>query len=428
MNIETLNFASFKMAAVGKDTGISALLLSADIHTENSSKQQVLFSIYASILQAGAGNYNRDDFLYEVSVLGASLEVSVDEGRLILSLQVLQSKLNKALRLLELMISEPTFSESELERIKKRLVNNLILYKENSRLLAFDNLKKELFKKTDRKYRFSPDELSATVNDISVVDLKQLHEKFKQSYWKAGVGGNENTIKSVTKFLEKIKLKEVAETRFTSLLREVKENSLVTLDIPSKENIDVSIGAVLPFKKGDRELVVFNFGLAVLGNWGGFGGRLMSIVREKEGLTYGIYARSESIGREEVGFWRIFTFFSSQDIEKGLTSVLREVRRIKDKGITSTELTAFRQVLRTREKLAQDSLVAMVQLAHSLVVLDMEYEEFKQEREVVYTCTQAEINKNLKQYLKSENLIFSLAGPLKKVKLSDLEKVIKSKK
>lgn len=428
MNIETLNFNSFKMAVVEKETPIVALLLSADIHFENSPKQQVLSSIFADMLQAGAGKYKRDDFLYEISLLGARLETTVLEGRVIISLQVLQANLTKTLKLLEAILLTPLFSENELERVKQRLISNLTLYKENSQLLAFDNLKKELFGEKDRKYRFAPDVLSVVVPEITVEDLKKMHEGFKQSFWRVGLGGSNNSIKTVTKILKNIKTEVVTENAPAKEPKSVKTSILITEEVSSKKNIDVSIGAPLPFLAGERDLAIFRFGLAVFGKWGGFAGRLMSTVREKEGLTYTIYARDEGIEQKETGFWRIISFFSPKDIEAGLTSVLRELRKLQDKGITEAELKTFRNILKTGEKLANDSLVAMVSLAHRLMVLDMEYSDYQKYKEDMYTCSRAEINRILKQYLQPEKVVFSLAGPIKDIKLANLKKLIKAKK
>lgn len=429
MNIETLNFNSFKVMTVEKETDIVALLLSADVHFENSAKQQALLSIYADMLQAGAGKYNRDDFLYEVSSIGMNLETNTTEGRIIISMQVLQNNLNKALGLLEAVFLKPLFAESELARVKQRLSNSLVLYKENSRLLAFDNLKRELYGEKDRKYRNTPENIGLVINDVFVEDLNNLHSIFRQSFWKIGLGGNNKSIKAVTKTLEKIKKESETVIVNTPTIepKEVKTAKLVTIEVPSKKNIDVSFGMSLPFTIDSEDFPAFNFGLTVLGKWGGFAGRLMSTVREKEGLTYAIYARNEGVGKEETGFLWVFSFFSPKDIEAGMTSVVREFKKIQEKGITESELKSFRTILKTGDTLVRDSLVAMVTLVHGLVIKDLDYSDYEKYLEKVYTCSRVEINKALKQYLRLDRMVLSLAGPTKEVKIGNLKKIIKAK-
>ena len=77
---------------------------------------------------------------------------------------------------------------------------------------------------------------------------------------------------------------------------------LALRSIPSRQNIDFSIGAPLPITMHHPDYAPLLFGITVLGKWGGFTGRLMSTVREKEGLTYGIYAGTETFFNDEQGY------------------------------------------------------------------------------------------------------------------------------
>ena len=77
----------------------------------------------------------------------------------------------------------------------------------------------------------------------------------------------------------------------------------------------------------DPDALALRVGSAVLG--AGFTGRLMSTVRDQEGLTYGIGAGIS--GTSDIfadGAWRIIASFAPQLLEKGVASTKRELNAL----------------------------------------------------------------------------------------------------
>ena len=79
---------------------------------------------------------------------------------------------------------------------------------------------------------------------------------------------------------------------------------------------------------------------SVLGT--GFTGRLMSSVRDKEGLTYGIGA-SISDDTYNDGAFGISASFAPQLLDKGLASTQRELRKWWRDGVRAEELAERKQ-------------------------------------------------------------------------------------
>jgi len=160
----------------------------------------------------------------------------------------------------------------------------------------------------------------------------------------------------------------------------------------------------------------FVFGLSVLGKWGGFTGRLMSTVREKEGLTYGIYAKTESVEGTEQGHYHIMTFFAPEKSVQGLTSTLREIRKIHKNGITQAEYERFQTILKTQQTLLADSLTQSIHTFHGYLMADFSIDEMHAYQNRLLTVTKKEINTALKTYLNPDKLLISGVGPVQKVK------------
>lgn len=426
MKITTHQQQNFQFATIEKDTPVVSIVLTADCLLENSPKQTAINMIYTDLLLSGAGQYNRDEFLYAINELGSNISVSEGEGRISIVIKTLDKNLDKTLKLFELMLTEPTFSEDECVRAIETTNNALIIYGDDSRSLAHDALRRVFYEKNDRHYEFTPEEIREELKTIKAEALKKLHNHFMKCYWTISVGGKTTSIKVSLRLVEKIKKAQAVNEVTLFDKKEIKKSNkkLLLQSINSKQNIDFSIGGILPLTFVDNEFAPFNFGLAVLGKWGGFAGRLMSTVREKEGLTYGIYAKSEAITKTESGYWRIMTFFAPKDVVKGISSTLREVSKIQKSGITQSEWLRFKDIQKTSEVLVYDSLAGTVGFVHGTLLLGLEFDEYRKYRERLYTCSRSEVNLALKKYLDIDNLVISGAGPIEKVE-KDLKNLIK---
>ncbi len=394
-----------------------SLNITSETNLRNTPGNIVLTLLYSDLLMSGSGGLSRDEFQFKLNELGSSITVSATEDKITVSVNLLETKLKQTMSLFELMIAKPSFKVGEFKRAAQTLKNSLEQHKENAKSIALSKLKNSLFNPDSRNYSYDPDTLIKAVEEIKLVNFKDIHALFLASKWIATAGGSEKAVKSIIKNLRKIKpqgeeLEKAEEVNFSGL----KSKHVITHEVSSKQNIEVSIGGYLPLTLNDSELPAFLFGLAVLGKWGGFSGRLMSTVREKEGLTYGIYAHVQGITLDRAGFWRIMTFFSPKDVVKGVTSTLREVSLIANRGITEKELSRFRTILKTADELVLDSLSATTGLVHNRLLIGQTWDEYKAFREKMYSCTRTEINKVLKEYLNTNTITISTAGPIAIVK------------
>ncbi len=423
MNIKTSKEENFQLAEIRKpDSKTVTILITADLLTENTAKEISLHLLYTDLLMAGAGKFSRDEFLYKLNELGSSISVAENEARITISISALEDKLKPTLKLLETMLISPTFKGSERVRAVRSIKNALELYKENARALSESALKNSFFTKESRHYSYSPDSIIATIDSVSIDNLKKIHLKLMQTLWTVSVGGSDVAVDTTVPFIKKLKknlLQPVASPK-SPVIANLPARKVFTHEVKSKQNIEISIGAYLPLTHTGPDLPAFLFGLAVLGKWGGFAGRLMSTVREKEGLTYGIYARVEGVTVEESGFWRIMTFFSPKDVVLGITSTLREIGLIHEKGITQSEWERFQTILKTGETLVFDSLAGTTGLVHNKLVSGLQWDEYQLFRQKLYTCTRSEVNAALKKYLNPVDITISAVGPISAVK-KDLE-------
>jgi predicted Zn-dependent peptidase len=323
------------------------------------------------------------------------------------------------------MLKEPTFSKTELTRIKLTTVNEIKESKENSKAIAKEELRNSIYGLHDRRYTNDEDTLIKQIATITPKHLQKLHAKFLVDVWTCTQASGKPEIELFKQMIIKCNHAKGAEEPLRIHQQKPPQPGLTLRDIPSRQNIDFSIGAPLPITMHHPDYVPLMFGITVLGKLGGFTGRLMSTVREQEGLTYGIYASPESFYLEEQGYWRIMTFFSPKQALQGLTSTFREVNKIYNEGITKEELHKFKKILKTGQALKNDSTASLLSELHAYHSQQFTLNEMEEYRNRILNVSLKEVNDAIKTYLNPSTLTISGAGPVKSVK-KELQAFIKT--
>jgi zinc protease len=407
--------------------------VSLDTHVgAREAKTEAIGLVYTKALLSGAKGYTRKEFLDAINLLGADISIGIERGIVTISLVATDKHMFKLQKLVETMLTAPTFEQKELKRIIGLLENELTEEKEDAKTQSLYLLINSLYGDKDRRSVSKTDEVIKQVKKVSRKDVLLFHKRATESSWLYTFSCNEENTEKVRSFFLKLRnnFKEATHEYAGEYVKNISKRKIELLSIPSKQNIEINIGNLLPLHIRDKEYFAFLFGLNVLGKWGGFAGRLMSTVREKEGLTYGIYARVETASLQEQGYWRIMTFFAPDKVMQGLASTLREIDMIRNKGITEGEYTRFKNIIKTGEALLQDSITSTVSYFHGSQQKGLNLNEIENYRKEMLNVSIADINSALEKYLNPEALIIAAAGPVAKhtKELKALERVAKSKK
>lgn len=417
MNIKTAITKQFKLGTVIKDEAKTVTIhLNLPIFGEYSIQNLVALVVYSDVVVSGAGKLNRTEFIKAQNELGANISVGNTNTDLNITLTTPAQNLKKSLELLKLVLTKPTLAEAEIKRAKTTYANILELEKDNARGIALANFRNVFSKEGEPNFIFGIEKLKLAATKVNKKTLAAIAKNIFSNQATLTIGGDTNSVTYAVSTLSKVFPSSAkANLNTTATFRGVDNRVIKIESVPSKQNIELSIGAPLPLTTNHEDMTAFLFGLAVLGRWGGFVGRLMSTVREKEGLTYAIYARTEAITVNKLGYWRIFTYFAPKDVKQGISSTLREVETIIKKGITDSEWKRFKTILRTSETLTYDSLSNTTATVHNCLVSGLTWDEFKTLLAKQDVVTKAEINSALKKYLDPNKIIISAAGPVKGV-------------
>lgn len=220
--------------------------------------------------------------------LGADFGNGAYKDMAVASLRSLSAvdKREPALKLFAEVVGKPTLPTDSLARIKNQLLAGFEYQKQNPGKLANLELMKRLY--GNHPYAHSSDGNAQSVPPISVAQLRAFHEKA----YAAG-----NVVIALVGDLSRSEAEAIAEQISAALpkgpaLAKIEQPvepkaSIGHIEFPSKQtNLML---AQLGIDRSDPDYAAVSLGNQILGG-GGFGTRLMSEVREKRGLTYGVYS------------------------------------------------------------------------------------------------------------------------------------------
>jgi len=180
--------------------------------------------------------------------------------------------------------------------------------------------------------------------------------------------------------------------------------------MPGKTSVSVVIGQPSGLRYADAGYQPLNMATAVLGS-GFFSARLLDIIRNREGLTYGIFAGLTGDTYAD-GAWAISATFAPELLDKGLASTVRELQRFAAEGLTAEELATFKVTITGSYKVQLSTtgglasgLLNAAQRGYGPGWLD----EFPR---VIQRLTLAEVNAAIKNHLHPDRMITVMAGTL----------------
>ncbi len=250
---------------------------------ENSPGRSYFLS---GMLDEGAGDLTSQAFQQRMSELAMRMSFDAEREHFEGSLQTLSENRDAAFELLRLAVTEPRFDAEPMDKVRGQILLGIKGDKEDPDRIASNALLKTMF--GDHPYARVPKGDADSVSAMKPQDLRDAwSEIFVRNHLQISVVGD-ITADELGPLLDKV---------FGALPEKGQPISVPDLKAPVKGSItivereipqSVMSFAMPGMQRSDPDFItayVMNF---VLGD-GGFGSRLMEEVREKRGLTYGIY-------------------------------------------------------------------------------------------------------------------------------------------
>ncbi|HLT07498.1 MAG TPA: pitrilysin family protein [Cyclobacteriaceae bacterium] len=359
-------------------------------------------SFVGEMLTAGTASRTKDELDEEVDFIGASLSAT--------STSLYASSLKKhQAKILELMadvLYNPTFPQSELDKLKKQAITGLAAAKDNPDAISSLLTNALVYGKA---HPYGENQTEATTENITVEDIKNYYQTyFKPNIAYLAIVGNidaKEAEKVVNEYFGKWERGEVPSKKYDTP-QAPEKLKVAVVDRPASVQSVIKMAYPLEMNPAKEDFLSSRILSYILG--GGFNSRLNMKLREEKGYTYG--ARS-SIGSDKL----IANFVASTSVrtevtDSALNEMIYEIRSIVDKGITEDELQEAKANLSGSfgRSLEQPSTIASFAINIARYGLPEDYYSTYLQR--LNALTVEDINAAAKKYIRPDNMYITIVG------------------
>ncbi len=371
--------------------------------------------VHSAMLTEGTTKRDKKEIQLFLDSIGASLSFSVSRNRLSFSGRVRAKHLDRLLAFVAETLIEPTFPNSELEILKKRDLAAFSLAAQDTHTQADIAFTRLLYTAEHPNYIETTDESREALLTITCKELMEHHVRVVgRNGLVLSLAGNITTQeanKLIEKHFKKLPVKNFVLPPFTTISPGVAKKKFVLIE--QKASIDFMTGHATGITSDHKDYPALMLGLQILGNPGGFTGRLMTTVREEEGLTYGVYAYLSGFTKEIDGYINIWGTFAPQLFTQGREAMLREIKKIIADGVTQEETKKHRQLYDARMRVQLANSGALARAAHEVIAQGYAVVRLDEFPKKVLRLTAKDVNNALTKYLHPDLLSESAAGPVK---------------
>ncbi|HEY8509242.1 MAG TPA: insulinase family protein [Steroidobacteraceae bacterium] len=259
-------------------------LPAGDVHARNGSNPAVA-TLVGLMLDKGTQKQDKFAIAKQLDGVGARVWFSAGSQTVSLGGQSLKEHASLLIRLMAEQLREPAFSADELAKVKTQLQSNLRMQMEDTNFRARHAFAQAIYPAGHPNRPLPTDEWLAAVERATVDELKAFH---REHYGPANlrlVFAGDIDPEAIRAEVENAFAGWSGGAGVTRTVVRGKTQAPREQTIPLKDKASFSIlmGQATELRYQDPERLALSVGTAILGS--GFSGRLMSTVRDKEGLT-----------------------------------------------------------------------------------------------------------------------------------------------
>ncbi len=295
--------------------------------------QYGITNFMGEMLLRGTKSRTKEQIDLALDQLGAQLEVEVRPEVTILRGAVLSYELDSFLKLVSEIITQPSFPEHEIRKLKAEIGSALLEQLGNDTVLVGRNFNKFLFQ--DHPYGKPVLGTTADIRGLSRAQIVKHYDRIVREKQLLVVGTGDAEKSTIEAWAKSLAKDRPGGEEFEKVPppKPVEKTRMLIVDKPDRTQTQIT-GGQIGVKMTDKSFFPLFLANHAFGG-GSFSARLMTEVRVKRGWSYGAYSYFRH-GREPRS-WQFYLFPAAQYTPEALAHVLSMVRDFEDKGITREE-------------------------------------------------------------------------------------------
>lgn len=367
-----------------------------------------LSALTAEMLNQGNGGLTAGEIAEKLADTGAQYNADTSRDMSVFNLRTLSSPeaMTPAVQLFTLILNRPDFPENEFERQKKQQIMSVIRAKDSPNELANRAFFKKLYGTHPYAHAIAGEQ--KTLKPLTTKEVKQFYQQYFT---------NENATVVLVGAIDEKTAHQIAEQIMAELPRIPKAKPIPSAHPTTRQGQRDEI----PFPSSQTVLRLGSLGIShhtrhyfplIVGNYSLGGGalvsRLVHEVREKRGLTYGVY--SQFIPMPGIGPFLISLSTVNQAAPTAMRVVRETLSKFVQAGPSEAELSAAKQYLTGSFPLSLSSNNSIAEMLLKIAFYQLPDDYLETYVDQINAVTQAEVTEAFQKTIHPDNLLFVSVG------------------
>lgn len=393
------------------------LLTGSNVEAQN---QDGLASLTADLIETGYGTKTATQIAENLADLATGFNQSVGSDYTRFSSSVLVQDSVAMLDLFYKLISQPSFKQNEIDRLKAEYKSHIKKLKDSPEHFADEEWDHFLY--ANHVYGHHKMGTEATIKDLTKKQIIQFYFKYYRPN-----NARLNVVGQITP-----ELKEKIESTFGAwqkreitypVFEKISDiNSLKVKIIDKKDLVQSQIRlGHLGIKRSSPDYLKLKIVNTILG--GAFSSRLVDRLRKELGLTYNISSSFDA--KEDTGAFEISSFTKSTTVGQSLKEILEVLKRFKNMGVTPEEVEGARAYLKgnfTSFIETAEEFSLQLQILKRYQISENYLAQFAKNIDSISTD---EVNQAIRDHIDPQNMKILIYGPKAEIlkQIQDIPKV-----
>ena len=358
-------------------------------------------NLVSSLLDEGTTNRTSQEIAEAIDFIGAGLSTSAGPEFSQITMSVLKKDLAVGMELFSDVLINPTFPEEELVRIRQRILGNLVAEQDEPGVVASKAWQELIY--GAHPYHHPTEGYPESLPAITRNGLIEFYQRYYQP---------RNAILAVVGDLSRVDV----ERLISRYLGPWKNNQF-----QSPKELSAPAAAPPTVKLIDKELTQANILMGHLGvprshpdyyavsvmnyilGGGGFSSRLLTRIRDNQGLAYSVYSRFSAMKAGGSFYVRLQTKNASAN--RAIDEVVAIISELQREGVTAQELDDAKAYLVGSFPLRIDTNAKLVGLLAGIEFHNLGLDYFDDYPELIKAVTLKDVKRVASQYLHPDRMV-----------------------
>ncbi len=372
---------------------------------QDPADKQGLGELMASLLTQGAGPYDAQAFQQKLADESIGFTFAAGRDAVQGSLRMLRESRRTAFEFMRLAVNEPRFDDEAFERVRRQQITQIQAELGNASWQG----RRAMFAAIFRDHPYGMRRLG-TAGSLAGMRREDVQAHARRLL------ARDNLLVTVAGAITPEELGKALDQMFGNLpehadLRTIPDFSGAFESgslLIKREGTQTEMLLAMPMvRRNDPDWYAAEIVNYVLGG-GGFASRLMSEVRDKEGLTYGIGTGLGSMDRAALLLGQAST--DNDKTDRAWTKILDVWRGVYDKGLTEDEIAAAKDYLTGSQPLSLTSISAIANVLMEMRLENLGRDYLERRNALIRGVTAEDVRRVVKRWFDPSKILLVMVG------------------